>query len=157
MTRPSPIQPRIAALYYSGSLSFTISACWYTGSVKKFTLSGVVKPFDGNGRKFGYPTANIEAKSDTPEGVFVGYVHLSGGRLPALIFVGAPITLNIETKRAEAHILDFEDRDLYGEKIAFEVESKLRDNAKFKNEQELLQQMKKDEIQGRNHFKGATK
>lgn len=123
--------------------------------MKPFKLSGVIKRWDGNGRKFGYPTANIEAPEDAPEGLFVGHVILNKKSLPAMIFIGAPITLNDQRRRAEAHILDFEDRDLYGESVIFEVESKLRDNVKFEGEEKLIEQMKKDEVLARKYFKGS--
>lgn len=115
-------------------------------------LSGTVTPYAGNGRRLGYPTANIEAPSDTPEGLFLGYVVLQNQKMPALIFIGAPITLNDTVKRAEAHILDFADRDLYGEVVSFEISSKLRDNVKFDSEAALIEQMQADEAHARAHF-----
>ena len=41
-------------------------------------LSGIVKPFEGNGRKLGYPTANIEIPADTAEDQ-LGVTHLQQG------------------------------------------------------------------------------
>lgn len=120
----------------------------------KFSLSGKVTPYEGNGRKLGYPTANIPVSVETEEGIFVGTVLLHNKKYPALIFVGAPITLNDDVKRAEAHILDFKDRDLYGEQVVFEIEKKIRNNEKFDTVDGLLEQMKQDEVDARAHFKG---
>ena len=118
-----------------------------------FEVSGTVKPFVGNGRKFGYPTANIEIPVDTPEGLFVGYTELNGALLPSIIFIGAPVTLDDEIKRAETHILDFEDRDLYGEEITMSITKKLRDNHKYDSIEALIEQMKIDETIARDYFK----
>ncbi len=119
----------------------------------EFELSGIVTPYTGAGRKLGYPTANIETVEDTEEGLFVGYVDLAGKDMPALIFIGAPITLGDHVKRAEAHILDFEDRDLYGEKVVFRVKEKLRNNVMFNSEEELVEQMRIDEVHARKYFR----
>ena len=125
--------------------------------MEKFRLQGTVKPFAGDGRKLGYPTANIEVNNDIAEGLFVGYVKLLNKKLPALIFIGAPITFGDSMKRAEAHILDFEDKDLYGESLEFIVTSKMRDNKKFNSKEELIKQMKQDEQDARNYFKKLSK
>ncbi len=123
--------------------------------MKTFSLSGTVKPFAGNGRKFGYPTANIEIDLATQEGLFVGYVEMNKTDYPALIFIGTPITLEDEVKRAEAHILDFEDRDLYGEQVVFRVTKKLRNNHDFGDLDALIEQMHIDEGVAREYFKEA--
>lgn len=120
--------------------------------MKKFQLAGTVKPYSGQGRWLGYPTANIECPANTPESVFVGYTTLMNKRLPSIIFIGAPITLGETIKRAESHILDLEDRDLYGQEILVEVVEKLRDNEKFNSRDELIKQMKRDEQIARKYF-----
>ncbi len=121
--------------------------------MKQFSLNGVVTPYTGNGRRLGFPTANIPIPADTPEGLFIGHVVLAEKHLPALIFIGAPITLNDPEKRAEAYILDFADRDLYGEPVEFIIEHKLRDNHKYVDEATLITQMEQDEQDARAYFK----
>ena len=119
---------------------------------RSFTLSGTVTPYTGNGRKMGFPTANIPIPTNTPEGLFLGHVKLEKKDWPALIFIGAPITLNDPLKRAEAFVLDFKDRDLYGEKVVYKIEFKLRENVKYEGVPQLIKQMKKDEIDAREYF-----
>ena len=121
--------------------------------MEPFVLRGVVKPFRGNGRKFGYPTANIEIPRDTAEGVFFGKVVLRESEYLATIFIGAPVTLEDSVKRAEAHILDFADEDLYGEQIEMKVEHKHRDNRKFSSQAELVAALHQDELDARDYFK----
>lgn len=116
-------------------------------------LKGVVTFFSGNGRKLGYPTANIEVSADVPEGIFAGLTNLRGKNRPSVIFIGAPVTFGNTIKRAEAYILDQEDRDLYGEPIEITVLSKLRDNKMYDSRESLLDQMKQDEAAARQYFK----
>ena len=124
--------------------------------MQSFSLSGTVRPYRGDGRRLGYPTANIEIPNDTAEGTFVGWVTLRGQKHPATIFIGAPVTLNDPVKRAEAHILDFADEDLYGEEITMQVVHKLRDNFKFSSQAELIKHMQRDEQDARAYFKKTT-
>lgn len=118
-----------------------------------FQVSGVVRPYRGNGRAFGYPTANIPIASDTPEGLFIGTVTRAEQELPALVFVGSPITLEDDEKRAEAHILNFEDQDLYGEELTFTVLEKIRDNQQFDSTEALIEQMNQDKQIALAYFK----
>lgn len=122
----------------------------FSGSL---VLKGVVTFFSGNGRKLGYPTANIEVSADVPEGIFAGLTNLRGKNLPSVIFIGAPVTFGNSIKRAESYILDQEDCDLYGEPIKITVLSKLRDNKMFDSRESLLDQMKQDEAAVRQYFK----
>lgn len=122
-----------------------------------FKLSGVTKPFKGNGRKLGYPTANIDVDANTPEGQFLGTVEFNGDTYNATIFVGVPVTMGDTIKRAEAHILDFEDRDLYSTDMTFYVEHRLRDNRFFDFEELLIKQMRQDETEARKYFKETNK
>jgi riboflavin kinase/FMN adenylyltransferase len=119
-----------------------------------FSVIGIVKPYSGMGRKLGYPTANIECPAETEEGVFVGYTYLDGKKLSSIIFIGIPETFNETKKRAESYILDFDDKDLYGEEITLEVIKKLRDNRRFDSQQNLIAQMKEDERWAKDYFSG---
>lgn len=118
-----------------------------------FSLRGTVVSHDKNGRKLGYPTANIAAPDDAPSGVFAGTVIRNGKRLPAMLFVGEPVTLNKYTRRAEAHILDFPDQDLYEEELEFTFQKLLRPNQKFDSMDQLHEAMRRDEEETRSFFK----
>lgn len=121
--------------------------------MEKIEIHGTVKPYRGNGRKLGYPTANIEVADGIPSGVFIGTVVLDGQTLPGMLFVGEPVTLDDHIRRAEAHIIDFEDKDLYGEEIIMTFIEKVRDNKKFDSLEELIVAMKNDENIVRDFFK----
>src|SRR5687767_13416790 len=118
-------------------------------------LVGVVKKYSGQGRRLGYPTANIEIPDETPEGLFLGRTELKGKKWPSIIFIGVPVTVGDTKKRAESYILDFPDHDLYGESIRLMIETKLRDNRKFDSVAELIKQMEADVVSAREYFKAA--
>ena len=128
--------------------------CYYQ-TVNKKILAGEVKRFSGQGRKLGYPTANIEIPKTTPEGLFTGYTKLAGHNYPSIIFVGIPITMGETIKRAESWMLDFPDRDLYGEEIEITIVKKLRENQNFGSKEKLIAQMKKDEQIARKYFQAS--
>jgi len=67
-------------------------------------FSGTVTRFAGNGRKLGYPTANIASNSTLSDGIYFGLASLGVYQdHPALVFIGSPITLGSEDRRLEVH------------------------------------------------------
>ena len=120
-----------------------------------FTIAGFVRKHKGRGKKLGFPTANIEIPLDLPEGLFLGYAKTKDQKLPALIFIGPPLTFNEIDKKAEIYILNY-DKELYDQFIEAEIVEKLRDNIKFASKEDLIKQMEKDEIQAKKYFKLLT-
>lgn len=116
-------------------------------------LTGIVKKYSGNGRKLGFPTANIELVEPAHDGLYLGMTLLNGDLLPSIVYIGAPEVYKAELRRLESHILSFPDRDLYGETIEVEILHKLRDNVAFTSEAALIVQMKKDVRAARAFFK----
>jgi len=116
------------------------------------TLSGRIIPYEGNGRKIGYPTANITVDNDEPSGIFIATATVDEQTHPALAFIGVPTTLDQPAKRAEAHILDFPDQDLYGKEMEIALIKKIRDNEKFDDINELVAAIAGDERITRQYF-----
>ncbi len=116
-----------------------------------FSFSGIVQRHLRRGTELGYPTANIEVKTETPEGIFVGFIQIGEIQYPSLIFVGKALTFDEHDKKAEIFILDFTS-DIYGKNLNVQVHKKLRDNQKFNTSEALVQQIKKDELQARDFF-----
>lgn len=117
-------------------------------------VSGIVKAYNGNGRKLGYPTANIGAKITLRDGVYFGFANLGGYKHhPALIFIGEPITIGDPIRRTEAYLLDIADVDFYGQKLSLEICEFHRPNELFKSVDELIITIKKDETAARQWFK----
>lgn len=120
-------------------------------------LEGVTKHYKGNGRKLGYPTANIDIQTPLKDGVYFGFASLGTIKnKPALIFIGVPVTIGDTTRRVEAHILDIKDEDYYDQKLEIEVAYFYRSNETFDGIDELLVQMKKDEHDARVWFEART-
>ncbi len=116
-------------------------------------LQGEVKRYAGNGRKFGYPTANINVPTPLADGVYFGFASLGDyEHQPALIFIGTPITVGDTVRRVEAHLLDIADIDYYGQQLALEAEYFHRPNQKLDSIDALLDIMKQDEAAARSWF-----
>jgi riboflavin kinase / FMN adenylyltransferase len=118
------------------------------------TLSGTVTRYKGDGRRLGYPTANIDQPTDLADGVYFGFADLANyTQRPALIFIGVPTTMGDSKRRIETHILDIPDDDYYGLEIAVRVHHFHRPNQTFASVKQLLEVMKSDEAAGRAWFK----
>lgn len=118
-------------------------------------LSGTIIRGRGNGRRLGFPTANFEIQGDVDDGLYVGWTSLGGtllASLASIVYIGAPEVYHATLRRAESYILDFPDRNLYGQHIEVEILHKLRNNELFASESLLIAQMKKDEIEARIYF-----
>jgi riboflavin kinase/FMN adenylyltransferase len=116
-------------------------------------LRGTVRHFKGNGRKLGYPTANIDANTNLADGVYFGFADLEQyTHQPALVFIGTPTTVGDTGRRVETHLLDIADVDYYGHDITLDVQFFHRSNLTFDSIDELLVAMKNDETTARAWF-----
>lgn len=110
-------------------------------------VKGVVTKYKGNGRKLGYPTANIEVTEQLKDGVYFGHADLARFKdYPALIFVGIPTTMGDTQRRLEVHLVGIPDVDYYGETITARLEHFHRPNQTFNSIDDLLEVMRQDEI-----------
>lgn len=121
-------------------------------------INGVVVKGAGRGEDLGFPTANLDV-SDTlvipGDGVYFGTVSIMDGDgklLPAIINIGNNPTFGTSKKWIEAHILDF-NKKLYAKEIKINFLKRHRDEVKFNNSDELIDQMRKDAGQARIFFK----
>lgn len=98
-----------------------------------------------NGRKFGFPTANILVENDAhiENGVYAVRVSLDDAVYGGMLYVGTRPTLNLNGISMEINIFNF-NADIYGEKIAFELVKKIREEVKFSSTDELIEQLRKD-------------
>lgn len=124
-----------------------------TKSELPVTLSGTVTRFKGNGRKLGYPTANLTIETDLKDGVYFGQADLAGWvQSPALIFIGTPTTLGDTDRRVEVHLLDIPDKDYYEQPLGVTIQCYHRGNQTFANIDQLLEVMQADEVAARQWF-----
>jgi len=123
-----------------------------TGDFWSFVV-GEVRRYNGKGRGLGYPTANVAAVIDLRDGIYFGYADLARYRQrPALVFVGAPVTVGDEERRVEAHLLDINDEDYYGQQLRLRIEHFHRSNVQFASVDELTVAIRTDEAAARKWF-----
>jgi riboflavin kinase/FMN adenylyltransferase len=105
-------------------------------------VEGVVVSGDARGAGLGFPTANVEP----PPGLLVAgngiYAGAAAGTRAAISIGTNPQYGGME-RRVEAFLLDFEG-DLYGRRLVVELWQRLRDEAVFETEQELIDQIARD-------------
>src|SRR3954463_9958405 len=93
-------------------------------------VEGVVVRGDQRGRALGFPTANLLTSTYAAvpaDGVYAAWlVRGRGPRLPAAVSIGTNPTFSGRERRVEAYVLDF-DRDLYGERLALDFVTRLRE------------------------------
>jgi riboflavin kinase/FMN adenylyltransferase len=118
--------------------------------MKPITLSGIVTRFQGNGRKLGYPTANLTTQTGLADGVYFGFADLAEwSNQPAVIFIGTPTTMGDKQRRVEAHLFDIPDKDYYDQTLNVSLRHYHRANRTFKGVDELMEAMRADETAAR--------
>lgn len=111
-----------------------------------YKMSGIIEKGKQNGRKLGFPTANLGYNPEMTlpaSGVYAGYTHVAGKRYKSVINVGSNPTFNAQRITIESYIFDF-DKDIYGEKADIEFVSYLRSDKKFSSLEELKLQIQSD-------------
>lgn len=132
---------RVRELLHNGEVETANKMLGYN-----FAISGEVLKGRQDGRKLGFPTANLSIEGfATPKfGVYSGIVTLENGeRYIAAVNIGISPTFNETSVFLEAHILDF-NSDIYGKTIHVELLNYIREEEKFDNLDELKKQIKKD-------------
>lgn len=113
---------------------------------RPFAVQGPVIHGDKNGRKLGFPTANIDMGGYLRPryGIYAVRGHLADGRvLNGAANLGIRPTFDPPKELLEPHFFDFSG-DLYGQDIAVEFVSFLRAEAKFDSLDALMAQMAHD-------------
>jgi riboflavin kinase / FMN adenylyltransferase len=113
---------------------------------RPFAIEGVVQHGDKNGRKLGYPTANIDLGTYLRPryGIYAVKGRLADGRvLDGAANIGIRPQFDPPKELLEPHFFDF-DGDLYGQTIEVEFHAFLRGEAKFESLDALKKQMAQD-------------
>ncbi|HLW69854.1 MAG TPA: bifunctional riboflavin kinase/FAD synthetase [Candidatus Binataceae bacterium] len=108
-------------------------------------LSGPVVHGRERGRTIGFPTANVQPRTEClpPDGVYATRIVLADGAYPSITNIGMRPTFAEPERSFEAHIFDF-DRDLYGQEVKLELIERIRPEKKFASGQELATQIAAD-------------
>ena len=109
---------------------------------RPYELDGLVVAGDQRGGTLGYPTANLALD---PQLVGPRYGIYAGEALGhrAAVSIGTNPHYGGTERRIEPYLLDFEG-DLYGKRLVVELWERLRDEAVFTSEEELIAQIGRD-------------
>jgi riboflavin kinase / FMN adenylyltransferase len=113
---------------------------------RPFAVEGIVQHGDKNGRKLGFPTANIDMGNylRPAYGVYAVRGKLPDGRIvDGAANIGIRPQFDPPKELLEPHFFDF-DGDLYGQVIEVEFHEFLRGEAKFESLDALMAQMARD-------------
>jgi riboflavin kinase / FMN adenylyltransferase len=125
---------------------------------RPYDLDGEVARGAGRGRGLGFATANVRTGQLLPaNGVYVVAARLGGAGpdLPGVCNVGVKPTVEAAGGAlAEVHLLDFEARDLYGERIRVAFLRRLRDERRFPSIEALRVQIGRDAEAARAYWAG---
>lgn len=114
---------------------------------RRFDISSTVVHGFKNGRKIGYPTANLDINNLTmipKDGVYAGYLEYENVEYPCAISVGTNYQFDAQCRTVEAHVLGRGDLDFYGKDVRLSFVQYLRPMLKFDSLEELLVQMRND-------------
>lgn len=116
----------------------------------RYTVGGnIVKGFQ-NGRKLGYPTANIQVadayKLIPRMGVYAVLVRYKDEVLKGMLNIGFNPTFEGKQQTVEVNILDF-DKDIYGETLVLEFVKYTRPELKFNSLADLITAIDNDKVE----------
>ena len=113
---------------------------------RAFSVRGMVVKGFQNGRKMGFPTANVDYQNTClipKNGVYAGITVVDGREYKSVVNVGANPTFNARKITLETHILDF-DQDIYDKIITVKFQKHIRDDQKFSSMEQLARQIQQD-------------
>ena len=117
-----------------------------------YTIAGKVVPGYKEGRRIGFPTANLDTSGFgqliPARGVYAVKVRLEHSMAfkPAMMNIGTRPTFGGHTQSLETYIFNF-DEDIYGRVLQVSFVSRIREERKFADVTQLVEQLKEDEKQ----------
>lgn len=119
--------------------------------MRPYRLSGIVVKNMQNGKRLGFPTANIDPdplRAIPRDGVYATLCCVDGACFKSVTNIGTNPTFDGQKVTVESHMSDFSD-DIYGRMLTVDFVSRIRDEIKFESEEALKEQMRKDIAQAR--------
>ena len=113
---------------------------------RNFSVAGKVIKGDQRGRTIGIPTANLEYPLNTitiPYGVYAVETLIEGNTYFGIVNFGIRPTFNKDKPIVEAYLFDF-DNDIYDKNIEILFHKQIRQEKKFNDIKELLNQINID-------------
>ena len=125
---------------------------------RDYRLTGEVIPGRGEGRRWGYPTANFQPEQLRPAfGVYAAEIEVKNEQFPGLLYLGSRPTFpeqGLKEPLAEAFLFDWKGK-LYGRKLKVSLKKRLRGDIRFNNPEALVSQIRDDEFRARRIFAGS--
>jgi len=122
---------------------------------RPYSMRGKVVEGHKKGRLLGFPTANLRSPSQyklTPKsGIYATKVKVGVEIRESVTYIGDRPTFSGVEKTTEVHIHDF-DQDLYDKEIEVYYYTFLREDAKFANTSELIDQINQDKKSSIKYF-----
>ena len=120
---------------------------------RRYSFSGVVVEGDKRGRELGFPTANIEDFGDDKFlpviGIYLVDIIVEDKNYYGLMSIGRrPTFYESGDVTTEVFIMNF-SKDIYGLKVTVNIIERIRDEEKFYTVEALIDQIKDDELKGR--------
>ena len=112
---------------------------------KRLKIKRRVIPGEGQGRKLGFPTANLQLYSSDrlKRGVWATVVNVDGRNYLSVTFVGKPLGLEKRRERIEVFVFNYQG-DLYDREVELGFIKWLRSVKKFVSTDAFVEQIKKD-------------
>lgn len=119
-----------------------------------YSISGVVIPGLGIGKKIGFPTANLDipyGKLIPKKGVYFVKVIINSVYHFGMMNIGKCPTFNGKKNKIEVHIFNFSE-NIYGKYISIELKNYIREEIFFNSKETLIEQIQKDKELIQNSF-----
>jgi riboflavin kinase/FMN adenylyltransferase len=134
---------RIRALLQEGAVSKAAKML-----SRPYTLDGKVVHGDGEGKKLGFPTANVQSLQQLmpKEGVYVTRATFSGhaASVDSITYIGSKPTFQKKAAiQIEVHLLDFHE-NLYEKQLEISFLDCIRGDKRFPNRVSLIKQIQQD-------------
>lgn len=113
-------------------------------------VSGRITPGHQRGRRLGFPTANIAARTEVlpANGIYATFLEVSGKQWPSVSSIGVNPTFGEGPRTIESYLFDFSG-DLYGELVRLFFVKRIRQEIKFSSPELLVEQIGKDVLAAR--------
>ena len=113
-----------------------------------YSVVGDVVPGAGLGKSLGFPTINLKVhpyKILPSNGVYAVEVYLKNLRYIGAANIGVAPTIQKRSKPVlEIHLLNFDHREIHGEKVEVKFVQRIRPEIKFQSIEELRSQINED-------------
>lgn len=142
--QPNVSSSEVRRLLLSGNIQSANNCLGY-----RYCYTGEVVHGFGEGRKLGFPTANMKVDHHQlipKRGVYSVIVNIEDDThtYAGMMNIGVRPTYGNFTETSEVHIFNF-DKDIYGKYITVEFVDRIRDEKKFSSLDELKKQLIEDE------------